>query len=69
MKNSNDPLFKQGQKAFRDNKSWRDLQGSHYMVFQGYDFEQRISRQGFDKLLWNLPAGYKTSADLRTLFV
>ena len=61
-------LFKQGQQAFIDGKSWETLRGMNAAVFRGWDDECKSTRQGYTNMHWNLPHGYKTSSDLRTMF-
>ena len=65
--------FKLGQQLFHKGLRYtqlnKELGGKvHKEVYQGFDHENRVTRNGFLLADWNQCGNYKTSSDLRTLF-
>ena len=70
MIDQSNPDFKKGMQLFKDGVKYGDKRLTHNnKAMQGYIFEEKISRCGFTYYSWNRTKGYKTSADIRTLFV
>jgi len=65
--------YKLGQQLHRDGLRYTQIPKAcggtvHCDVYKGFDAESRRTKGGFLEKNWNLPFGYKTSSDIRTLF-
>lgn len=53
--------FKKGQRHYRDGGKVTRKYGTFSIEFMsGYNFEERVSRSGYDILYWNKTRDYKS---------
>lgn len=61
--------FEEGVLLYQQGEKYNSPKLKTSAHHRGYAFEERRSRCGYLFQTWNLPKNYRTSTDLRTLFV
>ena len=68
MIDRDNPDFKAGEQMYKDGVKYNSPLLKNATYHRGWTFQEKESRVGYLWQPWNRSGGYKTSADLRTMF-